>query len=197
MRGIIPSPRRGAKITETEGPPYNPHQDFARCRTPASAGSTRLEGDSVMYKKILVPLDGSENDAVVLEHVKGLAKEFGGAVTLIMLFRLTPSDHPFQKQLQLEEGSSGWRAKRAADSYLPEAEHTLAQERIPVTTEFLAAEQPEADTLVKYAEEKDYDLIVFANRERSPIGRFFFGNLEEKVRRRTTLPVLFVSARPA
>lgn len=148
-----------------------------------------------MYKKILVPLDGSENDDVVLEHVKRLAKEFGAAVTLIMVFRLAPADDPFEKNLQMEDGASGWRAKRKAESYLPQVEHALAQERIPVHTEFLVVEQPEADAIVKYAEEKDHDLIVFANRERSPIGRFFFGNIEEKVRRRTTLPVLFVSAR--
>ncbi|MDQ7784154.1 MAG: universal stress protein [Desulfomonilaceae bacterium] len=148
-----------------------------------------------MYKRILVPLDGSENDAVVLEHVKRLAKEFEAGVTLIMLHRLVPSDHPFQQRVQVEEGSSGWRAKSAAESYLPQVERTLAQVGIPVDTEFVMAEQPEADAIVKFAEEKGHDLIVFANRERSPIGRFFFGNIEEKVRRRTTLPVLFVSAR--
>jgi len=148
-----------------------------------------------MYKKILVPLDGSENDEVVLDHVKRLAKEFGAAIDVIMLFRLAPADDPFEKNVQMEDGSSGWRAKRKAESYLPQVESALAQERIPVSTEFLVVEQPEADAIVKYAEEKGCDLIVFANRERSPIGRFFFGNIEEKVRRRTTLPVLFVSAR--
>ena len=148
-----------------------------------------------MYNKILVPLDGSENDQVVLEHVKTLAKEFGAVVILIMLFRLAPADDPFEKNVQMEDGSSGWRAKRKAESYLPHLEHSLTEDRIDVNTEFLVVEEPEPDAIVRYAEEKNCDLIVFANRERSPIGRFFFGNIEEKVRRRTTLPVLFVSAR--
>ncbi|MBM4326685.1 MAG: universal stress protein [Deltaproteobacteria bacterium] len=148
-----------------------------------------------MYKKILAPLDGSENDEVVLDHVKRLAKEFGAAVNAIMLFRLAPADDPFERNIQMEDGSLGWKAKRKAESYLPQVEKALADEGIPVSAEFLVVEQPEADAIVKYAEEKGCDLIVFANRERSPIGRFFFGNIEEKVRRRTTLPVLFVSAR--
>lgn len=148
-----------------------------------------------MYKNILVPLDGSANDNVVLEHVKRLAKEFGASVIAIMLFRLAPADDPFEKNVQMEDGSLGWKAKRKAESYLPQVESALAEERIPVKTEFLVVEQPEPEAIVKYAEEKACDLIVFANRERSPIGRFFFGNIEEKVRRRTTLPVLFVSAR--
>jgi nucleotide-binding universal stress UspA family protein len=148
-----------------------------------------------MYKKILAPLDGSPNDDIVLDHVKKLAKEFGSTVTLILLFRLTPSDDPLEKQMQIEEGSSGWRAKRKAEKYLPELKKALADEGIQANTEFLVVEQPEPDAIVKYAEDNKFDLIIFANRERSPIGRFFFGNIEEKVRRRTSLPVLFVSAR--
>lgn len=148
-----------------------------------------------MFKKILVPLDGSANDEIVLEHVKRLAKEFGAAVSLIMLHGLAPSDDPFEKQMQMEDGSSGWRARRKALAYLPHLEHVMGQEGIRVGTEFLFVEEPEADAIVKYAEKHDCDLIIFANRERSPMGRFFFGNVEEKVRRRTSLPVLFVSAR--
>ncbi len=148
-----------------------------------------------MYKKILVPLDGSKNDEIVLDHIKQLAKEFGSRVTLILLYRLAPSDDPFEKQMQMEEGSSGWRAKGKAEKYLPALQTGLANEGIQVNTEFLVVEEPEPDAIVKYAENNNFDLIVFANRERSPIGRFFFGNVEEKVRRRTSLPVLFVSAR--
>ena len=148
-----------------------------------------------MFKKILAPLDGSQNDDIVLEHVKKLAKQFGSTVTLILLFRLAESDDPFDKQIQMEDGASGWRAKGRAEKYLPELQKALDDEGIDGNTEFLVVEQPEPDAIVKYAEDNNFDLIVLANRERSPIGRFFFGNVEEKVRRRTSLPVLFVSAR--
>jgi nucleotide-binding universal stress UspA family protein len=97
--------------------------------------------------------------------------------------------------MQMEDGSSGWRAKGKAEKYLPELQKALADDGIEANSEFLVVEQPEPDAIVKYAEENNFDLIVFANRERSPIGRFFFGNVEEKVRRRTSLPVLFVSER--
>ncbi|MBI5571846.1 MAG: universal stress protein [Desulfomonile tiedjei] len=148
-----------------------------------------------MYKSILVPLDGSKNDEVVLAHVKTLAKQWGAGVKLILLHRLAPADDPFEKNVQMEDGSSGWRAKRKAETYLPHLEHMVAQEGIKVLAEFLVVEEPEADAIVRYAEDNNCDLIVLANRERSPIGRFFFGNIEEKVRRRSTLPVLFVSVR--
>lgn len=148
-----------------------------------------------MYKKILVPLDGSKNDEVVIDYVKTLAKEFGASVTLIMLYRMADTDDPFEKAMQMEDGSSGWRAKGRAEQYLPQIEQSIAAEGIKVKTEFRVVEQPEAEAIVQYAEGNDFDLILLANRERSPIGRFFFGNIEEKVRRRSTLPVLFVSGR--
>jgi nucleotide-binding universal stress UspA family protein len=146
-----------------------------------------------MYRKILVPLDGSEADAVVLDHVKRLAKQFGAAVGLIMIYRLAKSEDPFERQIQLEDGSSGYRARLKAQAYLPEVEQSVRGEGIEVATEFLLVEEPEARAIVAYAERNDFDLIALANRERSPIGNFFFGSIEEKVRRRSALPVLFVA----
>jgi len=146
-----------------------------------------------MYKKILVPLDGSKNDQMVLEHVKALARELGSSLTLILVHRLAKAEDPFERQVQMEDGSSGYRAKLRAEAYLPELEELVQSDGIDVATEFLLAEEPEADAIVRYAREHDFDLIALANRERSPIGTFFFGNIEEKVRRRSTIPVLFVS----
>jgi nucleotide-binding universal stress UspA family protein len=146
-----------------------------------------------MYKKILVPLDGTKNDAVVLDHVKRLARDMKASLTLIFLYRLATSDDPFDKQIQMEDGASGYRARKKAEAYLPELEESIRAEGIEVVTEFLVVEEPEADAIVRYARDNGFDLIALANRERSPIGAFFFGNIEEKVRRRSTLPVLFVS----
>src|SRR5208283_3907173 len=124
-----------------------------------------------MYKKILVPLDESKNDEVVLEHAKRLVRELGAALTLILLHRLTPpADDPFERQMQMEEGSSGYKAKERAKVYLPQLEEFLSQEGIRIKTEFLTVEEPEADAIVKYAEKNDFDLIMLANRVKSPIG---------------------------
>lgn len=146
-----------------------------------------------MYKKILVPLDGTRNDDVVLEHLKQLVPAMHSSLTLILLHRIAKSDDPFDKQMQLEDGSSGYRARKKAETYLPELERMLKEEGIEVATHFLIVEEPEADAIVKYAQDNGFDLIALTNRERSPVGAFFFGNIEEKVRRRSKLPVLFVS----
>jgi nucleotide-binding universal stress UspA family protein len=55
------------------------------------------------------------------------------------------------------------------------------------------ATEAEADAIVKYAEEQECDLIALANQQSMGVGRWFFLNIEEKVKRRSSLPVLLVA----
>jgi len=146
-----------------------------------------------MYKRILVPLDGTQNDDIVLAHVKVLAKEQGAELTLLQLHRIMKADEPFMKRVQMEIGSLGYQAKEKAEAYLAERENSMKKEGFNVSAIFLVVEDPEADAIVKYAEENGFDLIALTNQERGGISRWFFGNIEERVRRRSSLPVLFVS----
>jgi nucleotide-binding universal stress UspA family protein len=148
-----------------------------------------------MYTKILVPLDGTPNDEIVLDHIKDLAREHGAELTLLQLHRIMKADEPYMRRVQTEIGSAGYRAKQKAEAYLGELEKSMEKEGFQVSTVFLMAENPEADEIVKYAEENDFDLIALANQERTGVSRWFFGSIEEKVRRRSLLPVLFVSRR--
>jgi nucleotide-binding universal stress UspA family protein len=146
-----------------------------------------------MYKRILVPLDGTQNDEIVLEHVKSLAKEHKAELTLLQLYRIMKTDEPFMKRVQMEVGSLGYRTKEKAEAYLADRESSMKKEGIQVSTAFVVVEDPEADEIVRYAEENNFDLITLANQERTGISRWFFGSIEERVRRRSPLPILFVS----
>jgi nucleotide-binding universal stress UspA family protein len=146
-----------------------------------------------MYRKILVPLDGTKNDEVVLEHVRRLAKDRGSAVVLIQLYRVVKDTDPFMQSIQMEAGSAGFRAKEKAEAYLPELERSFAQDGIEVSSAFLVAEGPEADEIVRYAQENHCDLIALTNQAQTGLGRWFFSNIEEKVKRRSSLPVLLVA----
>jgi nucleotide-binding universal stress UspA family protein len=146
-----------------------------------------------MYKKILVPLDGTKNDEAVLEHVQRLARETGAALLLIQLFRVIRSKDPFMERIQVEVGSAGHRAKEKAEVYLPELEKSIGEKGIDVSTEFLIVHEPEADEIVKYAQEHECDLIALTNVERTGLGSWFFSSIEEKVKKRSSLPVLMVA----
>ncbi len=146
-----------------------------------------------MYKKILVPLEGTENDKVILAHVRHLSQTVGAAVVLIQLHRVIKDDDPFMKSVQVEVGSSGYLKKEKAETYLAELEQSFLQDGIDVSREFIVAAETEADAIVKYAEEQECDLIALANQQSMGVGRWFFLNIEEKVKRRSSLPVLLVA----
>jgi len=147
-----------------------------------------------MYKKILVPLEGNENDNVILEHVRHLAMNVGAAVVLIMLHRVIKDNDPFIKGIQIEPGSLGYRKREKAEPYLADLEQSFLQKGIDVSQEFIVVPEAEADAIVKYAEEKGCDLIALANQQSMGVGRWFFLSLEEKIKRRSSVPVLLVGA---
>ena len=93
-----------------------------------------------MYTKILVPLDGTPNDEIVLEHVKGLAREHGSELTLLQLHRIMKADEPYMKRVQTEVGSAGYLAKQKAEAYLAELEKSMQKEGFQVSTVFLMVE---------------------------------------------------------
>jgi nucleotide-binding universal stress UspA family protein len=53
--------------------------------------------------------------------------------------------------------------------------------------------QPPEQAIVELAEEEGIDLIVMATLSQSTVGRFLFGSVGDKVRRRSPVPVLFVN----
>ena len=146
-----------------------------------------------MYKRILVPLEGTENDKMILEHIRHLAKHVGAAVVLLQLHRVIKDDDPFMKGIQIEPGSSGYIKKEKAEPYMAELEESFLKDGIDVSSEFIVVTEAEADAIVKYAEQKQCDLIALANQQSLGVGRWFFLNIEEKVKRRSSLPVLLVA----
>lgn len=147
-----------------------------------------------MYKKILVPLEGTENDKNILGHIRQLAKHVGAAVVLMQLHRVIKDDDPFMKGIQIEPGSSGYLKREKAEPYLAGLEKSFLEDGIDASSEFIVVTEAEADAIVQYAEQKECDLIALANQQSTGAGRWFFLNIEEKVKRRSSLPVLLVAA---
>jgi len=146
-----------------------------------------------MYTKILVPLEGSQNDQVVLEHVRLMAKKLGAALVLIQLHRIIKDSDPFMQRIQMEIGSAGYAKREKAEAYLAGLEQSLNAEGVEVSKAFVVTTEPEAEAIVTYAEEQQCDLIALTNQQGTGLGQWFFLNIEEKVKRRSTLPVLLVT----
>jgi len=154
-----------------------------------------------MYKKIMVPLDGSELAECVLPHVKSFVT--GCQVGTIILTRVIEAapisyrDAYAKDKLDLtkvEEQTKIIEAKRksSAEKYLKEMATRIGREEIVLQTEVIVGKV--ADSLVDFAETNDIDLILIATHGRSGVSRWVRGSIADRILRASRVPVLMVRA---
>jgi nucleotide-binding universal stress UspA family protein len=146
-----------------------------------------------MYKKILVPLDGSVLAEKVLPHAVALAKGSGAEVTLLTVVQLSLGFTGTKLEAIPEAASERKTALRAeAMMYLEKIQRDLKEQGITART--VALEGDVAAQIITYAERQGFDLVAMATHGRSGIDRFVMGSIAEKVVRHTTKPVLLIRA---
>ena len=160
-----------------------------------------------MYKKILVPLDGSELAECALPYAERLAS--GCETEEIILVSATEkikgrTRAPEAKELYQSSDRYGFhgvgsevivtlgKKERAAKSYLTKKAKRLENKGFKVKTEVLY--WPPAEAIASYAEHSDIDVIVMSSHGRSGPTKWAHGNVSEKVLRLTCVPVLMIRA---
>ena len=148
-----------------------------------------------MYKKILVPLDGSVLAEKVLPHAVALAKGSGAEVTLVTVVELSLGVGAAKLEAFPQAAAEQKMAIRAeAMGYLQKVQRNLKDQGVGVTVAVLEGDV--ASQIIAYAEQKAFDLIAMATHGRSGIDRFVMGSIAEKVVRSTIAPVLLIRAIP-
>jgi nucleotide-binding universal stress UspA family protein len=148
-----------------------------------------------MYQNILIALEGKETDGAVVTHVQRLAAQVKAEVTLLRVITVADDDDGtgLARQWQLEVGSSGWRRKNQAETYLSQLERRLRQKGPGVETALVIGTRSEADEIVGYAAENNCDLIAMASDSRPWYARWISGSPANDVQRKATVPTLFIS----
>jgi nucleotide-binding universal stress UspA family protein len=164
-----------------------------------------------MYKKILVPLDGSKLAECALPHVKELAK--GCDTEEVILVSVTERVQGYRAVEGSNEAvgrpGGGWlepsqipgqrlvpeafgKKEKQAQRYLDRIAKTMAAKGINISTEVLLWKPAEA--IVGYAKQYGCDLIVMASHGRSGPSRWAHGSVADKVLRASCIPVLMIRA---
>ena len=145
-----------------------------------------------MYKKILVPLDGSELSESVLNHVVTIATSCQVPEVVLMRVR-EPLDQGVRIALDPEIAAELDEAyHNEAANYLEKIATTLKRKGIAVKVEVLSGNP--AEEIIKYSQRSGVDLIIMSTHGRSGVSRWVFGSVADKVIRQTEVPVLI---RPA
>jgi nucleotide-binding universal stress UspA family protein len=146
-----------------------------------------------VYRRILVPMENEENQEMALTHAGMLAQHTGATIILAWLVTVLASEDRFFSQVQVETGSSGARRRERGEAYLAEASEALHAAGVGVVPKVIVTALPPEQAIVELAEEEQADLIIMATLPQSAVGRFLFGSVGDKVRRRSPIPVLFVN----
>jgi len=178
-----------------------------------------------MYKKVVVPLDGSKLAEVALGHLELIAK--GCGITEILLVSVTEKVKgrlPQSQAFDMPSYKPGDASRPAIDfvqTGLIFSTHVTGTQEIPLTlgkmakTAFnylyrtaqkLAKKGLEseinvllgnpAEEIVRFVEEQGADLIIMASRGKSGFSRWEMSNIAEKVIRATSATVMLVKPGP-
>lgn len=148
------------------------------------AGADAARMDELMYRRILVPLEHSSYDRVIIEHVRQLATMCRSSIVLIHVADGWAARH--QLSLKLRESEE----MRVDRDYI---EGLCAQLRADgfETESILAGGDPAAE-IASAADREGCDLIAMATHGHKGIQDLLYGTTANGVRHRTMVPVLMV-----
>jgi len=149
-----------------------------------------------MYKKILVPLDGSELAECVLPHVEIFINEckISNMIFLRVVQPTPPSFIPTQAGMEefKKIGEMDEARKINAGKYLKQTADKFKNQTTRLHTEAILGNVPE--TIIDYVENNQVDLIIMATHGRSGVSRWVRGSVADKVLHASSVPVLLVRA---
>jgi nucleotide-binding universal stress UspA family protein len=149
-----------------------------------------------MYKKILVPLDGSNLAETALTHATNLIQGNDAELMLVMVvephFGMYVSDLAAEASVfAMEEAEK--QLTEQFRTYLTETLAKLHEQGFRATGEMRFG--PAADEIISFSKEKGADIIVMSSHSRSGLARWYLGSVADRVVHGATVPVLLVRSK--
>lgn len=139
-----------------------------------------------MFKRILVPLDGTAPASAILSYVEDLAKSLHADITLLTVVDISEKVHLADADTSIFESIVG-AFHRAAKKNLVKTTYILKAKGLDVN--WVCREGVPEEVIIQYAAENSCDLIAMATHSHNKLARMFV-SVAEKVLARATVPVL-------
>ena len=141
-----------------------------------------------MFKKILVPVDGSESCANISEYVKSFGEKYGARIVLLNVYGLpTLTQYNNYPAYPLE---STYSIEKQSQQILEHAKEALGQVSFEVIT--LSEAGNPAATILEVAQKNECDLIMMCTHGMGAMKRFLLGSITNKVVHHAHIPVLVI-----
>lgn len=139
-----------------------------------------------MYRKILVALENSATDEVILGHIEPLVQQLGSVVLLAHVADGWGARH--FNTLALAESQEMKQDRK----YLEEVAERLRARGIEAESQLLLGEP--ADEIIKLAQSSGADLIAMSTHGHRFLSDMIYGTTVDKVRHKVEIPVLLLKA---
>jgi nucleotide-binding universal stress UspA family protein len=143
-----------------------------------------------MYRKILVPLDGSKVAEGVLPHAKALAYSEGAELILLTVGANPAVDFAFSDPGLAQSAIS--EQEERSKKYIIEIERQLQAAGFKTSTALRVGSV--AEVILGVAEEMDVDCIAMSTHGRTGPARWLLGSIAERVVHNSKVPVLLIRA---
>lgn len=144
----------------------------------------------IALNTVLVATDFSETSDVALRYGKALAQAFGASLHVVHVVQ-----EPFAQPWAVE--AYGFSLATLQEEWVREAKVRMEQtltpdERTRFRAELVTLLGHPVVEILKYANERNMDLVVIGTHGRGPLGHMVMGSVAERVVRKATCPVLTV-----
>lgn len=138
-----------------------------------------------MFKKILIPWDGSDLAAKIFPQVEEMAKCFQAEVTLFTVGNPAPA----KEFISGAYDDIASQMKAQAEKLLAGAADTIKAKGIKAS--WVYTEGDPAQEIISYARDNQFDLIAMASHGKGEVA-WMIGSVSEKVVPNATVPVLLL-----
>ncbi|MEE6208904.1 universal stress protein [Salarchaeum sp. III] len=135
-----------------------------------------------MYEDVLLPFDGSDGAAAVLQHTAAIAGKFDATVHVLFVADTT------RDSVTVVEGRTVDALAQQGEDIVAEAERALRAEGVDHESDVVQGNP--APTIAEYAAQYGHDLIAMPTHGRRGVSRYLVGSVTEKVVRLSGVPVL-------
>ncbi len=162
-----------------------PRRTPAKRRTKAAASSV-----SIVLKRILVPVDFSDNSKKALRYAIPLAAQFKASIAVMYVVEpaVFPSDFGFGQMSFPDVEKEMYEKARQELKQLIEDLKSKVSLKAEVKAGIPFVE------VTSYAAQENIDLIILATHGRTGVEHILFGSTAEKIIRKAPCPVLVVRA---
>ncbi len=138
-----------------------------------------------MYKLILLPLEGTATDRVIIEHIKRLAKSMHSRVVLLHVATGAPARYHGERAetREIQEGQS----------YLQSVREEFARQGVQAESE-LAYGEP-AREIINWVKHHDCDLVAMSTHGHQFVADLVLGTTAIRVQHNISVPVMLLRAK--